>query len=130
MTFTYDVTADLGLVRLIIGDTDSENVIFQDEEVQAFLNMRNGVVKLAAASALETMANNQVMLLKVIRTLDLSTDGPSVGRALRAAAEELRTESAQDDVNNGTGFDIAEIADTTFQRHERRIKQILKTFPS
>ena len=130
MTVTYDLSTDQGLVRLIIGDTDVSNPIFQDAEIGAFLNLKDGVVKLAAAQALETMATNQVMTLKVIKTLDLSTDGASVSRALRLAADELRAEVAQDDVNSGQGFDWAETTDTTFARHERRIKQILKYFPS
>ena len=127
---SYDVSTDPGLVRLIIGDTDLENAIYVDEEIQAFLNLKQGNVKLAAAQALETMASNQAMTLKVIKTLDLSTDGAQVARALRMHAEALRQEALQDDMMNGTGFDWAETADTTFARHERRIKQILKYFPS
>ena len=42
---------DIQYVRLLIGDTGS--IQFTDAQIQAFLDMNGGVVKLAAASALE-----------------------------------------------------------------------------
>jgi hypothetical protein len=80
-------------VRLLIGDTDLEepgNHIFQDEEIDAFLAMEASVVKLAAAQALDTMASSEAMILKKIRILDLTTDGPAVAKELRERASTLR----------------------------------------
>lgn len=39
MSFTYDVTTTNGLIRLMIGDTVSASANFQDEELNALLNL-------------------------------------------------------------------------------------------
>jgi len=95
MTWTYEPTVSSARdqVRLLIGDTDLEepgNHIFTDEELDALLSMEGGTVRLAAAQALDTMASAEAMILKKIRILDLTTDGPAVAAELRARANELR----------------------------------------
>lgn len=95
MAFTYDplVGSPRDQVRLLIGDTDLDepgNWIFQDEEIDSFLAMEASVVKLAAAQALDTMASSEAMILKKIRILDLTTDGPAVAKELRERASTLR----------------------------------------
>lgn len=37
MTATYDLTTDVGRLRLAIGDTDTANAMFSDEELQVFI---------------------------------------------------------------------------------------------
>jgi hypothetical protein len=83
---------DVGTVRLLISDTSPENGgrIFTDTEIQAFLDLEGGAVKLAAAQALDAIASNEAMVSKRIRTLDLQTDGPAVAKALRDHAANLR----------------------------------------
>lgn len=55
MAHTYDLTTDIGKVRLLIGDTDitpTTDAQFSDEEIQAFLDL-GGSILMAASKALE-----------------------------------------------------------------------------
>lgn len=81
--------ADRDLVRLLIADTDAPNQIFTDAQLDQFLTLET-YVKLAAAQALDTIASNEALVSKKIRTLDLQTDGPAVATALHAQADSLR----------------------------------------
>ncbi len=123
MAFTYDPTTDLGRVRLVIGDTDSQNISFQDAEVQAYLDLTQANVYRAAAMALDTMATNQAMILKVMTLLDLHTDGAVVAKALRDHATQLREQANISDAADGSLFDYAEQVDNIFTLRERVLKQ-------
>lgn len=126
MTFTYDLSTDIGKVRLIISDTVQAKAIFTDEEINAFLSMNESNVKLAAAGALDTMASSQAMILKVIRLLDLSTDGAAVARALREHANQLRSDADKADANDGGLFDYAEMVTNDFTARQRLRNQVLR----
>lgn len=91
---TVDPTTDLGVVRLLISDTDVTGPVFTDAEITAFLTLEGGNTRLAAAQALDTIASNEVMISKVIRTADLQTDGSKVAAELRARASGLRAQAA------------------------------------
>jgi hypothetical protein len=84
--------SDVSNVRLLISDTSpaSSGQIFTDAEIQAFLDLEDGGVKLAAAQALDAIASNEAMVSKRIKTLDLQTDGPAVAKSLREHASALR----------------------------------------
>lgn len=125
MTFTYDLEAapDLSKVRLLAFDADESNAIFDDAEISAFLGMNSGIVRLAAAQALEVMATSQSMVLKVINNLGLRTDGPMVARDLRDQAKELRRQVADGDGDYEGLFDIAEQVHDRFTERERMWKQ-------
>jgi len=59
MAFTYDLTTDIGKVRLLISDkvhSPTSQAQFTDAEVTAFLTMASDVVKMAAVYALESWA--------------------------------------------------------------------------
>jgi len=56
MSFTYDLTTDIGKVRLLIQDTAIKTAQFTDAEITAFLTMSGDVVKVAAIIALESWA--------------------------------------------------------------------------
>lgn len=56
MAATYDLTTNIGKVRMLISDTDITAAHFTDEEITAFLTMASNSVKLAAAYALEAWA--------------------------------------------------------------------------
>ena len=96
MAFTYDLTSERGQVRLLITDTDHDNPIFQDNEIDFFLNntaVDGNDVNLAGAKALETIAASEALVQKKIKLLDLTTDGPAVAKSLREAAALLREQS-------------------------------------
>lgn len=88
-----DVTTDPGKVRLLINDT-GESPVFSNDEIQAFLDIEGGVVKLAAARALDTIADDEALTSKAIRSQDLATDGAKVAAILREHAKQLRAEAA------------------------------------
>ena len=56
MTFTYNVTGSIGQLRLVLGDTAQGSAKFSDEELQAFLDMEYGSLRLAAADAYTALA--------------------------------------------------------------------------
>lgn len=122
MSFTYDVTTDLGKVRMLITDRDSVNPIFQDEEISAFLSLEDNNVRLAAAQALETIAANEVLVLKVVKTLDLETDGSKSGKALLELAKSWREMEAA-----SGSFAIAEMVVDQFSWRERIRKEALRS---
>lgn len=106
-TFTYVLTEDRGKVRLLIPDNKPDAWVFADIEIDGFLAMETGV-KRAAALALETIASDQVLVLKVIKILDLTTDGAKVSDALLKRAEKLRDQAGgEEELAAGDGWDIA-----------------------
>ena len=104
MPWTYDVSTDRGKVRLLCTDSDTNQQIFTDAEIDAFLEIEGSSVRLAAAAALERIAATQALLLKKLVMLDLETDGPAVAKELRELAARLRDTEKGDE-----GFDIAEM---------------------
>jgi hypothetical protein len=119
MSFTYDPSTSLGRVRMLCTDRDETNPIFQDAEIEAFLGIEGNSVRLAAALALETIASDQVLVLKVVKTLDTQTDGAKVSDALLKRAAGLR--EAENNDPSGS-FDIAENVYDNFSRRERWLK--------
>jgi hypothetical protein len=85
-----------------------------------------GAVKLAAAQALDIIANSEVLIQKRISVLDLQTDGPAVANALREGAQRLRDQWA---AQTGTtaedfagAFDVAEVGWDATTRNELRLR--------
>ena len=116
-----DYTSARGRVRLLITDIDEAQPIFSDEQVDAFLAMEDDDVRLAAAAAIETIARNEALVLKVIEVLDLKTDGAKVGAELRASAKALR-----EAVENDGAFAIATMVDTKAGFVERIRKSYMR----
>ncbi len=107
MTWTYTPGATAkDNVRLMITDTDAVNPIFTDEEIAAFLALASDSTLIAAAMALEAIARSEALVQKVIRLLDLQTDGASLARELRMNAKVLRDQAEAE----SECFDVAEMA--------------------
>lgn len=103
MATTYDPLTEVGQVRLLISDVggeDKKDFIFEDNEIEAFLAMAGGVM-LAAAQALRTIAANTAMVLKVIKFMELATDGAKTADALLKTADkfEERAEEDEEDID-------------------------------
>lgn len=126
MSWTYDPTTDFGKVRLLCQDTDTNNQIFNDSEIQAFLDISGSSIRLAAAMALEQIAASEVFIQKRIRSLDLQTDGPSEAAELRALAQSLRDQE-NDGQGGGDILDWAEGVFNPFTYRERLIGDALRT---
>ena len=106
-TYDFVPTTDVGQVRLLINDVAAPWV-FSDEEIQAFLDLEAGSVKLAAAQAIDTNADNEVLASKVLRSQDLSTDGAKVADALRKRAAALREQVLLEEERDGF-FDVIDV---------------------
>jgi hypothetical protein len=77
--------------------------------IGAFLTLEAGRPRRAAAQALDTIASNEVLVSKVIRTQDLQTDGSKVAAELRARAKALRDQDDQTDTDgNPFAMDIVD----------------------
>lgn len=127
MAFTYDLSSNEGQVRLLIMDTNSTSYVFEDGELSAFLLLEGDSVRKAAALALETMASNEAFVLKVIKLLDLSTDGAKTADALMKRAAVLRKQADIDEqAEAGGAFDIAEWVVDDFSGRERISKEWLR----
>jgi hypothetical protein len=119
MTWTYDPSTDIGRVRLRVSDTDATRRIMDDEEYTAFLAMASGSVTLAAAMALETIAVNEVLCLKVVNLMGaIVTDAASAAKQLLAQAKTLRAEYAQLG-DGGSGFISIEMVNGQEMREEK-----------
>ena len=98
-------SSDTGKVRVLLGDTEAENVVdgvgdymyFGDDEIGAFLTMYGENVKLASARAMETIASSQALLLKSWSSDDLSVNGDKIAESLRKLAAQLREEALQEE---------------------------------
>ncbi len=108
MTVTNDTTTSIGKVRSLI--QDPTGAFFSDEEItDIFLGLNDGKVRLAAADALEAIANNQVLLLKKIELPGpLRLDGPAVAKSLREGAMALRQQELGI-FSPGDMFDVIEV---------------------
>lgn len=107
MAVTFDVTTDVGTVRLLIPDMDQHgDHIYEDNEIERFLALSANSVWIAAALALEAAATQDALALKVASALDLSTDGAKHLSGLMARAARLR----QDGANPPDADTAAEVA--------------------
>lgn len=121
-----DPATNIGTIRMIIQDKDVEQLLFSDADLTALLALNGNDVRLTAAAALDIMASNQAMILKVIRLLDLSTDGAAVARALREHASQLRQDVTETDSVEGGLFDYADMVTNAFTARERVWHQALR----
>lgn len=109
--YPADFTSPAGQVRLLIPDTaqdENDEYIFTDGQIAAFLSIYKDNIKRAAAQALDVLATDTALLLKVVRTDDLQVDGVKVAAELRARAKSLREDADADDYEDAAaeGFQV------------------------
>lgn len=123
-SYDPDVASDANDVRLMISDTDTTagSYVFEDSEIARFLALNGGSVLLAAAQALEVIAVNEALVLKVIQRLDLKTDGAKLANSLQAQAAAWRQQ-----VDDDADLDWAELVTDPFSARERLTNQMLRS---
>lgn len=127
MSFTIDPNTDVGLIRLRIYDRDVSNQIFDDATIEAvFNNLERTSIKRTAAFFLETIATQEALILKVMKNLQLTTDGAKLADSLMKQAQALRTQADIDDSANSDGFDWAEQVFDVWGEKERLLNEILR----
>lgn len=114
--YPVNFMTDVGRVRKYIPDlmplpdpaepTSTPTFMWSDDALQSFIDdewtdyagtgkaPRQAILR-AAANAMIATANNENLILKKIVTEDLQTDGPSVAKAMIAAASELYKKAAE-----------------------------------
>jgi len=105
MTNTYDPGTDVGKVRLFCQDRGTGGTwIFSDEEIQAYLSLESNDIRLAAAQALEDIANNQALTDKVKQVGEIQlVPGVDIAKVLMNRASSLRSS-----VENSSVFGVAD----------------------
>lgn len=112
---TVDPTTSIGMVRLLTTDLDEAFPLFTDAQIAGLLTLEAGNVRLAAATALDTIASSEALVSKKIRTQDLQTDGPAVAAELRARAATLREQAAGFGADGSVfGFDVVDYNPTAW----------------
>jgi len=136
MSFTYIYGTPIFYVRLLIPDTNSANPIFQDDEIQGFMDINqmtwqssmfssytSGTQQLpqtpsnflrAAALALRSLAGNAARLAAVIGLLDVK-----LNPAAAAAALNKQADSYMEMDDNSGAFAIAECVTTVWAFRDR-----------
>lgn len=104
---TYDLSTDVGKLRLLIPDRSAEEYIFTDSELSTFLALEADIRR-ATALALETLASDNALVLKVIKLMQLSTDGAKTSDALLKRAAILREQAAYEDSATDAGIEFAQ----------------------
>lgn len=112
-----DYTTPEGQVRLLIPDVvklvDPRDLqaepeyIFSDDQIAGFLAIERGNIKRAAASAVDVIATDEALVLKVIKTDDKETDGSKLLKELSVRAARLRADADREELGD-TVFDLAE----------------------
>lgn len=95
-----DYTSEIGVVRILIPDTaqdDLDEYLFSDAQIEALLSLHSSNVLRTAAQAKDILATDNVLLLKVLRTDDLSVNGAQVAAELRLQAKQLRDQANDED---------------------------------
>lgn len=99
-------TSPVELLRLLLNDVDTDPAeqVFTDQDLEGFLQLEDGRIKLAAAQAIDTNASNEVLASKVLQSQDWQTDGAKVADALRKHAQALRDQHYRDVEDADEGF--------------------------
>ena len=112
-----DYSSQVGQVRLLIPDTTllenprdlqaEKTYLFTDEQIEAFLALNNGNVKLAAADAIDVVGTDVGLQMLVITTDDKATDGSKMISAMIARGKQLRAR-AKEELESETEFEIVD----------------------
>lgn len=123
----------IGMVRLLVADTDPNQYIWSDEEIQAaqqivtmmfaiWIPVNQGTSQIfgspspyrVAATLLDSLAANRGKLMNVLKVLDVQLDTTKVATELRAQAKAYREVD-----DESAGFAIIELVQNQFGARER-----------
>lgn len=102
----------VGQVRLLIGDTDPQNVsggfgtyaFYSDAELTALLTLHGSDARRCAVACLRAIAITPALKLKKWSSADLMVDGPAITNSLLAAARAIESGINADAVTTGGDF--------------------------
>lgn len=111
MTTTYDISTNVGKVRLKIGDTNTSDAVFTDEEIGIFLTNNDDSINLAAAEALEAWAAKYGASADTEKIGDYSYSQKIIEKML-TMAKNLREADASGPVLDIASMDLATVPET------------------
>lgn len=117
MAHTYDLTTNIGKVRLLIGDTDivpTTDAQFSDEEIQVFLTLASSSLLIAAGYALEAWASAITDSLLSEKIGDYSYTKKDADTKLKLAAE-YKKQAAESPYLTWAEMDLSGVEDTTVE---------------
>ena len=114
MSLPYDITTNVGKVRLIIGDTTAASYVFTDEELTYFLTVNSNNINLAAADALEAWVAKYTTAPDSEKIGDYSYSQKIVAH-LNKLAKELREKVESSPVLEIASMDLSGVGDTTVE---------------
>lgn len=120
MTYTYDITNNIGRVRRTIPDRVEADAIWTDEEIDSFLSDEGNNWRRATALALETMASDHLLVLKVIKVQNIETNTDRMASAMLRRAQALREQAKDAESDDGDAWDIIEMV-TNQTQYEQAI---------
>lgn len=127
MTYTYVLTTDIGRVRRTLPDKVEADAIWTDEEIDSFLTDEGGNWRRATALALETMASDDLLVLKNIKVQNIETSSDRHAAQLLKRAALLRKLADDADAEEDAGaFDIATMIVTDAQYKEEVLGSTLR----
>jgi len=121
MATTFDLNTNVGKVRNIIGDSDTSDAHFTDEQISSFLTIQSNDLFLTSAMALRSMAANKAFIEKARRAGNYWEDTKGISKALLAAAEKLEVMARE-----APAEAVADVVYTDFNYNDILIKKSLR----
>lgn len=113
MTKTYDYSVNVGKVRFFAAETDVDNTVYTDEEIQGLLDGNDNDVYLATSLLWEAKASAAIAKAGKETIGGVSTDYSSIAQYAMKQAEHFREKAGSEPC-----ADYAEIGGTDFQKRE------------
>lgn len=113
MSFSYDLTSNVGRVRLLVGDTLSASAKFTDEEIEYFLEAESDNLNLAAALCADSMAARAADNAKSETIGSYSINQSSQAASWMEMAKRLRDKESQ-----APAFGVCDDITTSFHEPE------------
>ncbi len=113
MSFSYDLTTEIGKLRLLLQDIDATNPIFSDEELGVFLSFGEHDLYLSASEAWLALAGNYAKLAKRKSISKYSHDLSQIANECREQATYYKEKAEL-----APADDFAAVTLSDFQRRE------------
>lgn len=103
--FPPDANTPLGQLRYLIDDIEEPYAV-SDARLQALLSVYKDNLQLAGADVFESIAVNEALLYRYVRTDDLVVDGSKTAEILLKRAARLREQASADAIEDA--FEIVD----------------------
>lgn len=97
------MATDVQLVRTLIPDTEAvfgpteDQTMFADSDIENFITLGKGNLLRAAGLAMIAVGNSEALILKIIKTQDLSTNGAELQNQWRQAGKLMLDRADKED---------------------------------